>query len=230
MIGFRAAIDPVLLAAAVPAEPGEAVLEAGLGAGAAALSLLVRVPGTRVVGIERDPELARLAQDNAGLNGLETRLTVIIGDLADPTTHRAAAAHGPFRHAMANPPFHRGGTVSPEPGRRQAAHESDEAPLSLWAAVLGRRLAPRGSLTFVLPAARLPDALAGFAAAGLGSPAILPLWPRQGEPAKRILLQGTKAGRSLCRILPGLVLHDEGGRFTDRAERILRAAAPLPFR
>ncbi|MEO0760305.1 MAG: hypothetical protein AAFZ09_00575, partial [Pseudomonadota bacterium] len=42
--GYRAATDPVLLAAAVPAAGGETVLELGIGAGAAVLCLAARVP------------------------------------------------------------------------------------------------------------------------------------------------------------------------------------------
>ena len=43
--GFRSGIEPVLLAAAIPARPGEHVLEGGSGAGAALLCLAARVPG-----------------------------------------------------------------------------------------------------------------------------------------------------------------------------------------
>ncbi|MBF0393554.1 MAG: methyltransferase, partial [Alphaproteobacteria bacterium] len=42
--GYRAAIDPVFLAAAVPAGAGQRVLDAGCGAGAALLCLCARVP------------------------------------------------------------------------------------------------------------------------------------------------------------------------------------------
>ena len=228
LIGFRAAIDPVLLAAAVPAEPGEAVLEAGLGTGAAALALLARVPGSRVVGIERDAELAEIARENAALNGVEGRLAVVCGDLADPTTQRAAARLGPFRHAMANPPFYRGGTFPPNPLRRAATHESGSVPLMLWISVLARRLSPRGTLTLILPPDRLPEALACYTAAGLGSFVVFPLWPRAGEAAKRLLIRGSKGGRAPLRLSAGLVLH-EAQRFTPLAQAVLRDAAPLPL-
>src|ERR1700744_871787 len=67
--GFRSGIEPVLLAAAVPAQPGEHVLEAGSGAGAALLCLAVRVPGVRLTGVEMQPEMAELAAANAAANG-----------------------------------------------------------------------------------------------------------------------------------------------------------------
>ncbi len=49
--GYRAAIDPVLLAAAVPAQNGQRVLEIGSGNGAASFSLAVRVPSALVTGL-----------------------------------------------------------------------------------------------------------------------------------------------------------------------------------
>ena len=49
--GYRTAIDPVLLAAAVAAESAETVLDVGTGTGATALCLAARVPGCMVVGL-----------------------------------------------------------------------------------------------------------------------------------------------------------------------------------
>ena len=63
--GYRAAIDPVLLAAAVPATGGT-VLDAGCGTGAAALCYAVRVPGARITGLELRPDWAALAAKLAG--------------------------------------------------------------------------------------------------------------------------------------------------------------------
>ena len=63
--GYRAGIDPVLLAASVPARPGQSVLDLGCGAGAAALCLAARVGGLRLAGLERQADYAELARANA---------------------------------------------------------------------------------------------------------------------------------------------------------------------
>ncbi|WP_337876533.1 methyltransferase [Elioraea sp.] len=225
--GFRAAIDPVLLAAAVPAREGERVLEAGTGTGAAALCLLARVPSLQVIGLERDPDAAALACANAALNGVDHRFRVIVGDIAAVAAARAVAAHGACVHAMANPPFHVAGTPSPLAARRIAGHESAEATLAVWIAAMARRLVQRGTLTLILPPARLPDAIAACAAARIGSLSLLPLWSHEGEAARRVILQGVKEGRGPCRILAGLVLHRRSGGYTSAAERILKEAERL---
>ncbi len=154
---------------------------------------------------------------------------MIAGDVTARATAREAAALGPFAHAMANPPFHRGGTPSPVAARREAAHESSEAVLADWVAAMARRLAPRGTLTLILPPARLPDAVAAFSAAAIGSITLMPLWPRAGEPAKRVIVHGIRGGRAPCRLTAGLVLHRGDGRYTEAAERILREGAALPL-
>jgi tRNA1(Val) A37 N6-methylase TrmN6 len=220
--GYRAAIDPVLLAAGVPARAGETVLEAGLGAGAAALCLLARVPDASVTGIELDAALAALARGNAALNGCAGRLAVIEGDIL-------ALRQGRFAHAMANPPYqpHGSGSVSPHAGRARADREAAADALEAWIAALARRLEARGSLSLVLPAARLSQALAGCRAAGIGAIAVLPVAPRAGEAAGRAIIQGRKSARGPDRLLAPLVLHQADGSFTEAAERVLREGAAI---
>jgi tRNA1(Val) A37 N6-methylase TrmN6 len=71
------------------------------------------------------------------------------------------------------------------------------------------------------------DGIGALAGAGFGSPALLPLWPRAGVAAKRVLLAARRGGRAPGRVLPGLVLHAETGA-TPAAESVLRDAAALP--
>lgn len=225
--GLRAAIEPVLLAAAVPARTGDAVLEAGAGVGAASLCLLARVEGARAVGLERDEVQAAAAERNAALNGWEGRFRAIAADLGTAEAARRVADAGPFDHAMANPPWHSGGTAPAVAPRRAAKHAEPATPLALWVAFLARRVRPRGSVTVILPAAMLPEAVAAARAAGLGSLSLFPFWPRSGEAARRVIVAGRKGGRGAARLLPGLVLHRADGRYTDEAEAVLRHAAAL---
>jgi tRNA1(Val) A37 N6-methylase TrmN6 len=219
--GFRTGIEPVLLAASVPARDGERVLEGGTGAGAALLCLAARVPAIAAVGIERDPELAAIATRNVAENGYAGRLSVVQSDLA------ALTDIGMFDHACANPPWHdQGSTASPN-SAREAAKRAAPDLLRRWAGQLSERLRAGGTITFILPAASLPEALSAFAAAGCGSPTLLPLWPKAGRAAKLVLLQGVKGGAGRFQLLPGLVLHLLEGGYTPEAEAVLRAGAAL---
>jgi tRNA1(Val) A37 N6-methylase TrmN6 len=222
LAGLRAGHDAVLLAAAVPARAGECVVELGCGAGAAFLCLAARVPGIEVVAVEREPALAALARENAALNGLGARVRVIEGDIADPALRRALprAAHG-----FANPPYWAGGSAPPGALRRAATHGQGVA-LGDWAGCLAAAIGGRGSATLVLPATRFAEGLAVLAEAGFGSPALLPLWPRPGMAAKRVLVAGRRGGRGPARLLAGLALHGAAGP-SPAAEAVLREGAAL---
>jgi tRNA1Val (adenine37-N6)-methyltransferase len=220
--GFRSGIEPVLLAASVPARSGERVLEGGSGSGAALLCLAARVAGMHGTGIEMDPTLVTLAQRNAADNGWP-ELHFMTADVASLELLEA------FDHACANPPYHHAaGTPSPVPARR-VAKRAGEGLLAQWAAALTRPLRHRGTLTMILPDALLPEAIAAFIAAGCAPGAMLPLWKGTGQPAKLVLLRGIKGGRAPFRVQPGLALHTEGGSFTEAAEAILRDGHPLEF-
>lgn len=221
--GLRAGLDAVLLAAAVPARGGEAVIEAGCGSGAAFLCLAARTPGIRVAAVEREPAMAALAAQNAEANGVLVR--VAIGDVADTALARAL---GPLRHGFANPPYWPGGTAPPEALRAAATHERG-AGLDAWARFLAAAVVAGGTATLILPAARFDAGAAALRKAGFGSLTLLPLAPRAGEAAKRVLLQGRREGRGPARVLPPFVLHAADGHFTPEAEAVLRDGAALPL-
>ena len=222
--GARAAIDPVFLAASVAAEPTHQILDAGCGSGAAMLCLAARVPQCRITGLEMQRDLVRLAGDNALLNGMGDRLSVMVGDLLQPPPRLSP---GSFDHVMANPPFIERGRGSEvlNPARAAATIEGDAA-LREWvrfALVMARS---KGTVTFIHRADRI-DALLGQLAGRAGGVVIFPLWPRAGQPASRVLVQARKQYAAPARLAPGLVLHEADGRFTPAAEAVLRGGEPL---
>lgn len=218
--GHRTGLEPVLLAAAIPARPGQRVLEGGTGSGAALLCLAARVPGICGLGLERDPAIAGLARTNVAANAL-ANLAIETADLTE------WSAPVPFDHALTNPPWHvPAATPSPDP-RRTAARRAVPGLIGSWAVSLARALRPRGTLTLVLGADHLATGLAALAAAGCGSPALYPFWPKPGRPARLILVRAIRGGRGPAQLLPGLTLHQSDGRFTPEAEAVLREGAAL---
>ncbi|MFN3645435.1 MAG: tRNA1(Val) (adenine(37)-N6)-methyltransferase [Gemmobacter sp.] len=223
--GYRAAADPVLLAAACPARTGQSVLELGCGVGVASLCLGTRVAGLRLSGLELQPEYAELARHNACVSGIS--LEVHEGDLRD----MPPALRIPFDHVIANPPYFapQDGTAARDPGRETAQREA--TPLADWLAAARRRLQPGGWLTLIQLADRLPDLLAGME--GFGAVSVLPLAPRPGRPANRVILRARKGARGPFRLLAPLILHDgpahDGDRenYSPAARAVLRDGAAL---
>jgi tRNA1(Val) A37 N6-methylase TrmN6 len=217
--GHRSGFEPVLLAAAVPARPGERVLDAGTGAGAALLCLGHRVPGLTGIGLELDPDLAALAQENLKINDLDG-FPAVVGDATAPPPMP------PFDHIMANPPWHDPAATPSPDSARALAHHAVPNLLTAWIAGLSRRLKPRGTITLILPAAAFSEAAAGLRAQNHGAITLFPLWPRAGQPAKQFIIAARQGVKTPDKILAGLILHDEGG-ITPEANQILRHGRAL---
>ncbi len=222
--GYRAAIDPVFLAAAVAANSGDRVLDVGAGVGAAALCLAARVPEARIAGIEAQRDLVRLAVQNALDSGV--RIDFMAGDLKRPPARLAA---GSFDHVLANPPFLEAARANapPQAGKRTATVE-DGTGLGGWLDFCLLMVRPKGTVTMIHRADRLDGLLAAFRGR-LGGVTVFPLWPgpasKRGagtRAAKRILVAGRKGVKTPMRLTPGLVLHGPGGVYTPEAEAVLR--------
>jgi len=217
----RVAIDAVFLAAAVPAQGGDRILDLGTGVGSAALCLAFRVPGCTVVGIDRRAEVIALARANAARAGFSARVSFAPGDVAAPV------AGAPFDHVMANPPYFRAGRgrVSPDPARAAARTETG-ATLADWIAAALAAVRAGGSITFIHLAERLDELLGGLSR-GAGSIAVLPLVPKPGAAARRVLVRAVKGAAGETVIAPGLVLHEADGRSAAAAAAVLRGGAPV---
>ncbi len=227
--GYRAGIDPVLLAAAVPARAGQNVLDLGCGAGAAALCLAARVPGLRLTGVEIQPSYSDLARRNTVLNGAD--LTVVCADLSDlPAPLRQVR----FDHVLANPPYFAAGAHSAARDGGRARALGEITPLADWIAIAARRLAPGGHLHMIQRTQRLPEMLAACEAR-LGSLEVLPIAARAGRAPGLAILRARKGGRAGFVLHAPMVLHAgsdharDGDDYLPEISAVLREGAALAW-
>src|SRR5215468_2280356 len=166
--GHRVGHDAILLAAACPARAGERVVDLGAGVGAAGLALALRVEGVEVVLVEVDAGLARLAAQNAQLNGLSARVSSAVLDVAAAARAFAAAGLGPesVARVLMNPPFNDPARQRASPDRRRRlAHAGPVGALAVWIKTAARLLRPRGTLTMIWRADGLAEVLQALAPA-----------------------------------------------------------------
>ena len=228
---YRAGLDAVLLAAAVPVRKGEReqILDAGAGVGVVGLSIARRCPDARVCLVEVEPQLVSLARENACRNRLDDRVQVIQADVSagGPGLAEAGLLPGQFAHAVANPPYQADHRASRSPDALKArAHGMAEGALDGWLRFLASAVASRGTVTIVHRTEALPALLAAMSPR-FGALKILPLQPRIGEPAGRLIVQGVKGSRGPLQLLPGLVLHGDGHAFLPEIEAMLRGVRVL---
>ena len=199
--GYRAGVDPVLLAAVVNAKPGQQVLELGCGAGQVLLCLAARVSGLDLTGVELQADYADLARRNAAEN--EVAIAVKNADLsALPSELRQKR----FHHVLANPPYYQKGRHSSAADAGRATALGEETALDLWFEVAAKRLIPKGYLHMIQRADRLPEMLAGCTGR-LGSVEVLPLAARTGKAPDLVILRARKEGKAPFRLHAPLILH-----------------------
>lgn len=229
--GFRAGLDSVLLGSAV--SPGAArLLDLGAGVGTAAMVALRLELAESALLFEREPAYAALARDNLAGNGLSERATVSEGDILAPAAARRAAGlvDNGFDAVIANPPFFDAGRGTRARGAERAgARHMAEGDIAHWLRAAAAAARAGGELIVIYPAQGLGALLIAFAER-FGAITILPLLPRPGEPAMRVLVRGIKGSRAPLTLLAGRALHGAGGSvFAPEFDAILRGMARLQW-
>jgi tRNA1(Val) A37 N6-methylase TrmN6 len=227
--GHRVGHDAILLAAATAAKNGDHAVDLGAGVGAAGLALARRVDGVSVTLVELDPALAALARGNAERNGLAQRVRAVCLDVLASAAAFAAAglASGSAACVLMNPPFNISQQPSPD-RRRRTAHAASHDTLRRWLRTAARLLRADGVVTLIWRADGLGEVLAALAS-GFGAVTVMPVHPKPGAPAIRVLVRASKASRAPLALLPGLLLADGNGQPTPQAEAVLRGGDELPL-
>lgn len=219
--GHRVGHDAILLAAATPGAAGQHAVDLGAGIGGAGLALGVRVPGLRLTLVEIDPGLAALAEQNAALNGMADRVSVLTADAETVSLAKPADI------VLMNPPFNdpRRQQASPDPQRRRA-HMATDGLLDRWVSAAARLLRPDGLLVLIWRADDLESVRAALLPR-FGAVEIRPVLPRPNAEAIRVLVRARQYGAVEERQLEPLALNGLDGRPSAAAEAILREGRAL---
>lgn len=236
--GHRFGHDAILLAAAVPAEAGDHVIDLGAGVGTAGLALAKRIDGVSLTLVEINPALSELARQNAARNGMADRVEILTLDVGAPAAAfeqvglKAASAD----QVLTNPPFNDAirTQASPDAARR-TAHVAPAGSIRVWIDAAARLLKPGGMLTLIYRADARGEVLAAFSC-DFELVRLLPVYAKAGTVPIRIVVQAMRRGSRAENLdkpdtgteSAGLVLNGPDGRPTPEAEAILREAGPLP--
>ena len=229
----RSGLEAVLLAASLDSRISGTIVDLGAGVGVAGLCAAARCSAAQVVLVERNPEAvdcARQALGRSANKSVAERVRIVSADIGEPEADRARAGMGRdlADHVLLNPPFYdrQHGTCSPEDARADA-HMLGVGGLDSWLRAAASVLKIRGDLTIVFRADGLAELLVAIGRR-FGAVDLMPIHPRPGVPAHRILLRALKGSRAPLRILPPLALHgDEGNKFSPQMEAILREGRGL---
>ncbi len=221
--GFRTSLDSVFLAAACTAGAGDRVLDMGCGVGGASFCLLWRVADSHVTGVDIQESHVDLARRNSALNGMEDRAVFTCGDIVG---YKGGV---PFDHVICNPPYLEAGTYTVSASEERATalgHEGRDITLKDWIDAGFHNLKSGGSFTMI-HRADMTDRIIHGLGRRFGAIEIIPLYPRAGHEAKRVVVRAIKDRKTPARLREPIILHEENGAYTPMADAILRDGAAI---
>ena len=226
--GYRAGVDPVLLAASLSLVAGQSLLDLGCGVGTAMLCAATRVPGIVVTGVEVQADYAGLARRNADEAGIAAEVHA-----ADLRALPAPVRQRQFDHVIMNPPYFertrgaRADDVGRDTGR------GGDTPLETWLDAGIKRVAPGGHLTIIQQTARLHEVLSALHRR-MGSVIVQPLSARVDRAPHLVIVRAKLGGREAFRLAAPIVMHDGASHNHDRDDytaviaSVLRDGEKLP--
>jgi tRNA1(Val) A37 N6-methylase TrmN6 len=230
--GHRSGVDAMILASAVPSGFAGSLADLGAGAGAAGFAVASRCPQARVTLIERD----RLMIDHADKTlkhesnqTLAPRISLIDSDVTLTGKQRVASglADNAFDFAIMNPPFNPAhDRRTPDPVKA-VAHVMDDGLFEAWLRTAAAIVRPGGSVALIARPQSITEILDALKRR-FGAVRIVPVHPRDGEAAIRIVVTAVRGSRAAMRLESPLVLHgSEGHAFTPRTVAISNGLAGL---
>jgi len=231
--GNRSGMDALLLAAALPENCKGVLADLGSGAGVAGLAALNLNHDLDLVSVEKNPEMASLARATLKLASnkkLATRSKIIEQDVTASGVSRLKAGLPPesVNHIIMNPPYNTSRNRAPTDAMKAEAFMMGAGGIDAWFRTAASIMRPGGSLVVIYRTENIGEVLA-CSQGRFGGLEIMPVHSRCDEAAKRIIVRGTRASRAPTSIVPGFVVHNMDGSFTEHADAIFRGKARLDF-
>ena len=214
--GYKTSSDAVLVSSLIhKIKNTDNILDVGSGTGGISLCLAHRFEKAQIIGFEIQEQLVELENKSAKANSFQN-LKYLIHDIG---SKKAPLPYGSFNHVITNPPYTKNGSKSPNKSKA-LAHNQENLTLEQWLKFCLKMLKPYGFLYLIHRADALDEILSALHSKA-GNINLIPVYSKENQEAKRIMVKAQKDSKAPLKILPPLVIHQNGG-YTSQAEQILR--------
>ncbi len=219
--GYRFSVDSILLAAFAQPRATGIVVDLGTGSGILPIMLAKTPTVKEIIGIEVQEDLARMAQKNVVFNHCQEQVTILQADIRNITKTFTA---GSCDTVISNPPFYpaRSGRINPNRQKAISRHEL-YGTLSDFLRIARHLLKVSGKFLAIYPSIRVVDLIGEMRACGIEPKILQFIYPRRGEPANLLLVEGVKGAGREAKVLAPLILYNSSGAYTVQAQQIFSA-------
>ena len=214
--GFRVSIDSILLSSSVKKYTN--CMEFGTGSGVILIYLSKKFPNATIIGIEKNSELVKLAKKNLLENNITANTaSVLCMDLSNQLFLKEY--NNKLDRIIMNPPYFSSDRVITSANISKASARY-EINIDQWFIAAYKKLKSKGYLNFIFRTENLDMILSKLYDAW-GEIKIFPLWPKLNTKSKLMIIQARKNAKSGAQVLPGLILHNSDGSYTQACNSIL---------
>ncbi|AGA64061.1 tRNA (adenine37-N(6))-methyltransferase TrmN6 [Liberibacter crescens BT-1] len=231
--GHRSGMDAMILASLVEEQNPFYLADLGAGAGAAGLAVASRLRKAQILLVERSNFMAKFARKTLTLPAnkeLSKRVSLIESDVTLTGKKRilSGLTNNFYNHVIMNPPFNdRIDSLTPDKIKEEA-HVMIDDLFEKWIRTACAIMKPGGQLSLIAK----PQSITQIVAAcekRIGSIEIIPLYPREGECAIRILATGIKGARGKLVMRSPIFLHNSTNQsFSTFVNDLINGKAALP--
>lgn len=224
--GYRFSVDALLLAHFVSLQPGDRVLEMGVGSGVVSLLLADRAEEVTLTGIDIQEEAVAMAAKSAAINGLAHKINLRCVDVRHI---KSSFSRGTFDVVVANPPYRKiqSGRINANPRKALARHEIAGTCRDFVQAA-GYLLQRAGRAFFIYPATRMVELLCSLREARIEPKRLRLVYSRRQEAGKFVLVEGVNGGREELKVLPPLFIYTQKGGYGAEMLQIFTELAASP--
>lgn len=211
--GFCFGMDAVLLSGFASVKPGESALDLGTGTGIIPILLEAKTEGKHFTGLEIQEEFADMAGRSVRLNGLESKIDIVLGDIKEAGRIFGGAS---FDVVTTNPPYMNDshGLKNPDLPKAIARHEV-LCTLEDVVREGARVLRPGGRFYMVHRPRRLIEILSALTAHKLEPKRMKFVHPFADKEANMVLIEAVRGGGPLMKVEKPLIVYKEQGVYTD---------------
>jgi tRNA1(Val) A37 N6-methylase TrmN6 len=209
--GYRVAIDPIILANFINPQAGQKILDVGCGVGTISLILKMKEKLSEITAVDIDEKMCEICRRNSEANSLKIEI-INIG------IENSALEHKTFDQVATNPPFFEKESARISRSKELANFETID--LVDWITFCFKRLRNGGVFSIIHRTSRIGDILRVLKNLA-GAVQITPIFPKNNCEASRVVVCARKSCRSETKILPGIVVHNDDGGYSDVMRKIL---------
>ncbi|ARR00838.1 MULTISPECIES: tRNA1(Val) (adenine(37)-N6)-methyltransferase [Campylobacter] len=190
------------------------ILDVGCGCGILGF-LVARDNKISLSGIDIEPLNIEISRHNSRINGIKANF--IVGDFAE------FRSEVKFDFIISNPPFYHANVIKSQNSHIARSRYSNSLNLEQFLASCNRNLKPKGVLYFCYDAKQIREIFALFDKFKMNATKLKFIHSKHNQSAKLVLIESKKSSRSMCEVVPPLVVFDKD-EFSIGAKEIFKKA------